>query len=109
MLYLKLVNHDRMFQSLRYTPIIANDFDTSTKEGRDKLSRLLYTRYEGDTLSVIPTCDCGNLHGGINLGKRCHICVLCRVSHVPPAEKQRLRNAPALVQRNMDESLKAAL
>ena len=78
MLYLKLVNHDHMFQSLRYAPIIANDFDTSTKEGREKLSRLLYTRYEGDTLSVIPTCDCGNLYGGINLGKRCHICgVVC--------------------------------
>ena len=78
MIYLKLINHDNMFNRLSIVPIIANDFDTSTKEGRDNLSRLLYTRYEGDNLSVVPTCDCGHLTGGTNLGRRCDYCgVVC--------------------------------
>ena len=71
---LALINHDELFSSMTGTPVIVNDFDTSSQEDKERLNNLIYTRYEGDSLEVLPTCDCGQVSGEYNVGVRCDNC-----------------------------------
>lgn len=70
----RLVNFEKMFATSSRPPIIANDFDISSDDAREELSKLLYTHYEGDTLGVLPQCQCGNLRGVYLIGKQCDDC-----------------------------------
>jgi len=72
--YLALVDLDKAFNNLANPPVIANDVDTLSQEDKQKFNDLLSTRYEGDSLSIVPSCDCGVLSGGYNLGKVCNVC-----------------------------------
>lgn len=72
--HLALEDHDKLFNNLSNPPILVNDIDTLSQEDRQKFNDLISTRYEGDSLSVIPSCDCGVLSGGYNLGKVCGVC-----------------------------------
>lgn len=74
MVFLELVDHEQLFASLRDTVIFANDLDVDSKEGVEKLNNLLFKRYEGDSLNVLPSCDCGALKGGYNIGVKCTNC-----------------------------------
>jgi hypothetical protein len=73
-LYLELVDFDRMFAQSSRPPIIINRFNTSTKEGKEELNQLLYMRYEGDTLDVVPSCLCGKYTGEFNKEIICDVC-----------------------------------
>lgn len=84
MVYLKLVNHDEIFASLTTHYIMANDIDVSTSDGRANLNRLLYNKYEGDSLNILPSCSCGDLQGGYNVGVQC---VNCGTMVVPTMER----------------------
>ena len=68
------VNLEQKFFSLPTPPVIANEFDTSTEEGSKRLNQMLFTHYEGDTMSVVPQCMCKALRGGWNRGLTCTIC-----------------------------------
>lgn len=74
MIHLELVNHDKIYDSLKYPPILVNDVDVKLAEEKERLNTLLYTRYEGDTLDVMPSCDCGQLRGQVNANIRCQEC-----------------------------------
>lgn len=67
-------DYEAIAANLPSPPIIANDIQTSTKEGAEKLKNLLFTRYHGDVMSATPKCNCGNLSGGYVKGVRCEIC-----------------------------------
>lgn len=84
MIYLRTVNHDKVFQNLRFTPVIANTIDVTTQAGRDGLSKLLLKRYEGDALNVLPTCSCQFLTGGRN---QFTLCPRCGTACLPPLEQ----------------------
>lgn len=71
---LEIVDHDANFARLSDEAVIINDIDVMSMEGKDKLNSLLYTRYEGDALNVLPSCDCGELKGEYNVGVRCDNC-----------------------------------
>lgn len=73
-LYQETVNFEGLFSNLTFTPVFANDLNVDTLEGKEELSKLLYTRYEGDSLNIIPHCECGALHGA---GRLDEICVVC--------------------------------
>lgn len=84
MIHLALVDLKSVYQSLRHTPLFANDLDVSTQQGRDKLQRMLVKRYDGDALNILPTCQCGELTGGRNLLTMCSQCgTIC----LPPLEQ----------------------
>jgi hypothetical protein len=68
--YLKTVDYEEMFRSLSQPAIIVNNFDMTKGEEREKLNFLLYTKYEGDTLANLPSCDCGLLNGDRHVGMR---------------------------------------
>ena len=76
--YLQVVDHDELFNSLKTPPIIVNNFDLTSQEDMEKLNDLIYTSYSDDSLEVLPTCDCGALKGEYNVGLECDNChTLC--------------------------------
>lgn len=72
--HLDFPDYERIIANLPMPPIIANNLETDTKEGFDKVKNLLFTRYQGDTLSSTPKCACGELTSGWNKGLICDIC-----------------------------------
>ena len=74
--YLRAINLEKMFQSLPTKPHLISDFDVNSELDNERLNRLLYTCYDGDTLSATPMCECGNpeLIGARNLGRTCDVC-----------------------------------
>lgn len=66
-IYLEMVDFNDLFMKLSISPVIINHFDVSTAEDRERLNNLLFTRYEGDTLDVLPSCECGELRGEFNV------------------------------------------
>jgi len=86
--YLKVVDFDAMFNALSHPAIIVNDFDISSESERARLNSLIYTRYDGDTLSNIPSCDCGRLTGERNKGRICGGPKGCGQLVVPVTEKK---------------------
>ena len=68
--YLETIDYEEEFRALSQPPIFANDFDLDSKEDRERLNGLLYNKLEGDTLSNIPSCDCGKLRGARHYGRR---------------------------------------
>lgn len=77
-------DHERTIARMSHPPLIANDIDTSTKEGEEQLQSILYTRYHGDSITPVPMCSCGYLYGGINNGL---ICEQCHTECVNPLER----------------------
>lgn len=65
---------DQLLNSLLIDPVIANDIPIVTDEDREHLNNLLLTKYNGDTLSNAPVCQCGHLTGMENVSKVCEIC-----------------------------------
>jgi len=73
------------FNTLTEPPIIANYFNTDTKEGMEEVNRLLYTKYAGDSLGSVPRCFCGHLEGEF---KRNRICPKCFVQVENPVDRK---------------------
>lgn len=68
-------DHDAHFRSLKFKPIILNDVPAHTKKERDALRDLIITTYDqADSLDTIPSCACGELSYGYNLGQFCNSC-----------------------------------
>lgn len=75
--YHKLVDYEEMFKQLPFKPIILNEFDTTKEEERERLNDIIYTEYEGETLSNKPKCECDDdegLSGEVNIGITCDEC-----------------------------------
>lgn len=70
----RLENFDKLFHQLGHVPVIANDLANVTEEEREKVKNLIMTRYSGDMLSVLPTCQCGHLKGEFKIGEICPDC-----------------------------------
>lgn len=72
--YLRLVNHDALFEQLKSQPIIVNRFNLDSQVQMEQLNSLIYTTYSGDVLEILPSCDCGKLKGEHNVGLKCNDC-----------------------------------
>lgn len=56
--------NDLFYRRTKREKVIVNDLNDSTKNQRDTIEKLLYTRYEStDFLSNLPSCDCGKSEG----------------------------------------------
>ena len=72
---MSIIDLDLVFESLDTPPVILNDQDILTEEGRKKFDRLLFTQYGEDSLSPTPTCECGALKGRYLLNVLCTSCL----------------------------------
>lgn len=68
------VDFEHVLSQCPIDPIFANDLEVTTTEGREKLNRLIMTKYSNDTLSNVPSCECGNLFGPEHLNEICEVC-----------------------------------
>lgn len=83
-IYLEMVDFDAVFNALSHTPVIVNDYDPQDKESLEELKTLLFTKYDGDTLTNVPQCDGGHLKGGFRVGT---FCPICKTKVTPITEK----------------------
>ncbi len=74
--YHKVVDYEAIFKSLSFKPVILNEFDTTKEEERIRLNDIIYTEYDGETLSNVPRCECetDGLSGEVNVGIVCEEC-----------------------------------
>lgn len=61
-------------------PIFLNDLKCVTKEDREKLNSLIRTNFDGDSISITPSCVCGETNAG-------RYCPVCRQPVLPPSER----------------------
>ncbi|BDD79900.1 hypothetical protein [Burkholderia phage FLC9] len=80
---LSLINFNELFyQHQTRDPKIINDIAESSEQDRKEFNRLIYTTYSGDLLSNLPSCECGEIVGGYNVGVVCGVCGTEVRSHV---------------------------
>ena len=80
-----LVDYNEMFSRADpSTILVVNDLDPSLVTHRETIKNQLVTSYEGDSLSVVPSCDCGHITGGYNIGRKCPHCFTLVT---PPTER----------------------
>jgi hypothetical protein len=74
---------------LKRVPQIVNDYNESTKEEKLAFNKLIYTKYSGDLLSNLPTCECGELAGEYLVDpKNPVICPNCHTPVKPQIEQE---------------------
>lgn len=83
-IYPEIVDHMRVLATLKGQPVFVNDIDTSTLEGREYLESLIYTKYDGGGLSILPSCELGCTTG---VPKQGQTCPTCGTLVVPPTER----------------------
>jgi hypothetical protein len=80
---LSLINFNELFYThATREPKIINDIAESSEQDRKEFNRLIYTTYSGDLLSNLPSCECGEIVGGYNVGVKCLACGTEVCSHV---------------------------
>jgi len=73
-IYPSIVDFDDLYKTLEVKPILANDIDLSTEQGRDLFTRLVYSRHDGDMFSNVPSCACGFTTRGSRINTLCKEC-----------------------------------
>lgn len=73
-IYLEMVNYERLYESVSDRGILVNNFNMRNNEEKERLNKLLYVEYEGDTLDTKPSCEHGCMTGEHNKGMICGTC-----------------------------------
>lgn len=71
--FLAIPDYDRKITTIP-RPIVVNDLSSETKLDRNALTQLIRTDYEGENISIVPSCECGHLTGEDKRGKVCSEC-----------------------------------
>ena len=74
MAYLKLFDLDKKFDELPFVPFIGNDFNLDSEEDKDRFNELVYTHYDGESLKLTPSCECGRVKAEYHVGEVCDHC-----------------------------------
>lgn len=74
MAHLKLFDLDRKFDELSFVPFIGNNFNLNSEEDKDKFNELVYTHYDGESLKLTPSCECGRVKAEYRIGEVCDHC-----------------------------------
>lgn len=73
-IYPVIEDFDDLFRRLDTTPVLANEIDLDTVEGQEKFNQLVYSRYDGDVFSNVPSCPCRFIKGGHRISEYCPKC-----------------------------------
>lgn len=71
---LKLVNFDEIYHRLTTDKVLINGIDIFNAETKEMLDSIIIQNYSDDNLSIIPSCQCGELKGEYYVGDVCHRC-----------------------------------
>ncbi len=69
-----LTNFDDLFNRLETDKVLLNYQDIFSTESKEILDNLILRNYAEDNLSIIPSCQCGELKGMYYVGDKCHKC-----------------------------------
>lgn len=72
--YQELEDYNHTFMTLAYEPVIINDLRNQTDEDREQFLSMIMTRYDSDTISLAPVCECGATKGRIYKPHKCPVC-----------------------------------
>ena len=72
--FLAVADYDRDFEALRKTALIINDMPEFTEEDREKITKAIFSKFNTDLLSNIPSCECGVTTREYNYGVMCQVC-----------------------------------
>ena len=73
-LHLELTNFDDIFHSTRSDKVLINEIDIFSTENKTWIDNLILKNYSEDNLSIIPSCQCGELKGTYYVGDVCPSC-----------------------------------
>ena len=74
MAHLKLFDVDKKFSELSFVPFIGNSFNLDSQEDKNKFNELVYTHYDGESLKLTPSCECGRIKAEYRIGELCDHC-----------------------------------
>lgn len=83
-MYERLVDYRQQMSSSSQEPIFVNDFDLTSVQKRELLNSMLLMKYEGDSLDIIPSCECGSIR---EAGKVGVLCSNCNTTVMPITER----------------------
>lgn len=84
-IYLRVKSLEKVFKEAKSAPYLVNDFDIDTEEGRELLNSKIYSRFDGDVLDILPSCECKKITGGYNVGL---VCDVCHTKCMPVTERE---------------------
>ena len=73
-IHLELLDLNAIYNNTSKIPIFINDIQETSEEDKSNINSLIYTKYNGDLLSNLPSCECGELMGVLNIGITCENC-----------------------------------
>lgn len=71
---LKLINFDELYSKLTTDKILVNNLDVFNSENKELIDQYIMKNYSEDNLSIIPSCQGGELKGEYYVGDFCPIC-----------------------------------
>ncbi len=71
---LQLTNFDDIYSKIITEKILINEIDIFNTENKELLDSIILKNYSEDNLSIIPSCQCGELKGTYYVGEFCHKC-----------------------------------
>lgn len=83
--YLDVVDFDLLYNMSTIVPKFVDEMNVDDLSNREKLTEMLITRYESETLDSVPTCNCGELRYGWVGGSA--VCDNCGSGISVPAER----------------------
>lgn len=69
-----LISFDDLYQRSKNDKYFINDIDPFNEENRKIIDSIMASRYTGDNISLIPSCDCGEIKGTYYVGQECPKC-----------------------------------
>lgn len=72
--FLAYQNFDEIYHRLQTDKVLINRIDIFNQENKEVLDTIIMKNYSEDNLSIIPSCQCGELKGAYYMGDVCHKC-----------------------------------
>jgi hypothetical protein len=73
--YIGLENYTTLFNNNERVPLVVNDLPSITEDDKKRINQIISTEYKDtDLFSNEPSCECGEVKSGYNLGLVCRNC-----------------------------------
>lgn len=73
-IYPIIEDYDLLFKHLDVQPVLANDIDLETPQGKARFNEVVFSRHSGDVFSNVPSCVCRKTTGGSRVKDICPHC-----------------------------------